>query len=94
MAVVDLTIDRAGVWVEVIVSEVVGDVVVPDFALAVLVTLPASTSACVVVYEPVQVMNAPGARPAPMEGHETDAILLSVTVMAEVSVALPALVTL
>ena len=49
----------------------VGDVVAPDFAEAVLTTEPASKSACTVVYEPVQVMNAPGTRPVPMDGHVT-----------------------
>ena len=94
VAVVLLAIVKAGDCVAVSVCDVVGDVVVPDFADAVLVTPPASISACVVVYEPVHVIEAFGARPAPMDGHETELILLSLTVIALVSVTLPLLVTL
>jgi len=74
---------------------VVGDVTAPDEAEAVFVSLPASTSACVVVYEPVQVIEAPGASPPDgSAGHDTEAILLSDTATADVSVVLPAFVTL
>ena len=71
----------------------VGDVAVPDLALAVLTIEPLSMSAWVVVYDPLQVTDAPGAKPAPTAPHVTLAILLSVTVIAEVSVVLPELVT-
>jgi hypothetical protein len=72
----------------------VGDVVVPDVADATFVTPPASISACVVVYDAVQVRLAPGANPpAGSAGHVTDAILLSVTVTGCVIVVLPVFVT-
>ena len=81
------------VWIAGTVMLTGGDVVGPDFVLAVFVTPPASMSAWVVTYVPVQVIEAPGASPAPIEGHATEAILLSVTVTAVVSVTLPELVT-
>jgi len=91
----DFTTVTPGVCVALIVKLVVGDVVVPVLAEAVLVTLPASTSACVVVYEPVQVIEAPGTRPPDgSAGHDTEAILLSDTVTADVKVVLPEFVTL
>ena len=83
----------AGVCVDVTVRLVGGEVVEPDLAEAMLVMPPASTSACVVVYVAVQTMDAPGARPAPIDGHVTEATLLSATVTADVRVTLPVLVT-
>lgn len=62
----------------------VGDVVVPLVAEAVLVTPPASRSACVVVYDPVQVIDAPAMRTPPgRAGQDTEAILLSLTEIGE-----------
>ena len=69
-------------------------VVLPDFAVAELVMPPASTSACVEIVLAVHVIEDPGARPLPIDGQDTVAILLSATVTAEVSVTLPVLVTL
>ena len=62
----------------------VGDVVVPLVADAVLVTPSASKSACVVVYDPVHVSDAPAMRTPPgSAGHDTEAILLSLTEIGE-----------
>ena len=59
-------------------------------ALAVFVTEPASRSACVIVYEAVQVTEAPGARSP--DGHVTVA-LSSLTDAGPASVTLPVFVT-
>ena len=89
-----LAINKAGDCVAGIVKLKVGETVLPDLADAVLVRPPASTSACVVVPLAEQISEPPGARPAGGNaGHVTLAILLSVTVMAVVSVVLPELVT-
>ena len=94
-AVDDLAIESEGDAVAGMGKLTGGDVVGPDLALAVLVTPPASRSACVTVYDAEHVRLAPGASPAAGNaGHDTDAILLSVIVIADVSVVLPLLVTL
>ena len=72
------------------------EVTPPREAVASLVTFPASTSAWVVVYEPVHVRNAPGASPPPgTAGHvmSPDAILSSSTSRVPDSVTVPVLVT-
>ena len=81
---------KPGVCVAVIVAVVFGLAVGPEWADAVFVTLPAFTSAWVVVYEPVQVIEAPGVKPpAGKAGQVTEAILISLTVIAVVGVVLP-----
>ena len=95
VVVVPFATVSAGDWIAVMVAVVVGDVASPDVPDAVFVTEPASTSACVVVYVPEHVMEAPGAKPPDgSAGHVTEAILLSETVAALVSVTLPLLVNL
>lgn len=90
----DFTTTSAGDCTEGTVSDVTGEVVVPEVAVAVFVTPPALISASVVTYEPVQVIEAPGARPLPGNaGHETEAILLSLTVIGLKIVTLPLFVT-
>ena len=69
----------------------VGDVVVPFDAEAVFVTLPASRSAWVIVYDAVQVIEADGARVA--VGGQVTVALLSVTVNGPLRVTLPEFVT-
>ena len=86
-----MTIVRALVWTAVTVAVVVGDVVVPFEALAVLVTDPASRSAWVIVYEAMQVIEANGARVA-VAGQLVVA-LLSATENGPFSVTLPEFVT-
>ena len=92
MAAVVFAVVRAGACAAGIVLLAAGEVVAPDLAVAVLVRLPASMSACVTEYEPAQVRNAPGARPP--AGQVTLAILLSDTVTGEAIVVLPVFVTL
>ena len=88
-------IESAGFWVALTVTLTCGDVTTPDAADAVLMTLPVSMSACATEYVPVQITDPPGAKPAAgSAGQLTAAILLSVTVIAVVSVVLPVLVTL
>ena len=73
------------------------EVTPPRVAVASLVTCPASTSAWVVVYEPVQVRNAPGESPPPgTAGHvmSADCILSSSISRVPDSVTVPVLMTL
>ena len=68
-----LTTVNAGVWVAVTVAVVVGEVTGSPFgstpvADAVLVTDPASTSAWVVVYVAVHVIDSPGANETGVAG--------------------------
>ena len=78
----------------VTVFDPTGAVGVPDGGVptteAVLITLPASRSACVTECAPVHVVEAPGA--SVVTGHETPAVRASLTV-TEVTVTLPVLVT-
>ena len=91
----DLTMVSAGVCAAMMTSDTDGEVTAPDLALAVLSTLPLSRSACVVVYAPVQMIDAAGSNPPTGNaGQLTLAILLSDTVIAVVSVTLPVFVTL
>ena len=79
----------------VTVTLTVGDVFVPDLDAAVLITLPASRSACVTAYEPEQLSVPPGAKPPTgSAAHVTLGILLSAIVIADFSVVLPELVTM
>lgn len=82
VAVVDLAIDNAFVCTAVTVAVAVGEVAVPSLADATFVIEPASTLAWVVVCVAEHVRVAFGASPpAGMAGHETEAILSSVTVI-------------
>src|SRR6476646_10806655 len=79
--VIDLSIESAGPWLAVTVSLSVSEVTVGNGVIeslavpvATLVTEPASMSACVIVCEAVQVMNAPGARGDGVCGHVTVAL--------------------
>ena len=102
-----LAMDRPGVCAAFTVSVCSGDVAVTSvgppgvsgttgcvtLAVARLVTLPASRSACVTVSEAVQVKVLPGASPpCGKAGHVTDT-RSSVMVIASVRVTLPAFVT-
>ena len=60
----------------------------PFVAEAMLVTEPASRSAWVIVYDAVQVIDAPGARLA-VAGHDSSVALSSVTVNGPANVTLP-----
>ncbi len=87
-----LTIVNAGDCTAVTVSVSVGEVTVPLVAEATLVTEPASRSAWVIVYDAVQVIDAPGARLA-VAGHDSSVALSSLTVNGPDNVTLPELVT-
>ena len=102
VAVVLLSVVIDAVCVPVTVLLTLGDLVMPETELAVLVTEPASRSACVIVYVPEHVMVAVagatgagdcGARPPAGCVQTTPEILLSVIVTADFSVVLPVLVT-
>ena len=64
----------------------------PFVAEATLVTEPASRSAWVIVYDAVQVIDAPGARLA-VAGQASSVALSSLTVNGPDNVTLPVLVT-
>src|SRR5512139_451968 len=89
-----LTIVSAPFWVALTVSlsgaEVMGVVPKRPLAVAVLVTEPESRSPWVMVYEAVQVIEAPGARLA-VAGQDSSAALSSATVNGPERVTLPLL---
>ncbi|MFX7984853.1 hypothetical protein ABTK69_19180, partial [Acinetobacter baumannii] len=86
VAVDDLMTLVDGVCTALTVTLAVGDVTTPSVAEAVFVIEPVSTSACVVAYDAVQVMWAPGARPPEGNaGHATLASLLSETEIGELA---------
>ena len=90
-----LASDRVEIWVSEVLVDDDAEVTVlpPGFradAVAVLVTVPLFTSAWVIVYVPVQVVAAPGARV--VAGQVTALSRLSLTATV-VSVAVPVLVT-
>ena len=94
--VVDLAIVSVGAWTAgtVTVFDDTGLIGVPEGGVAVteavLITLPASRSACVTVCDPVHVVDAPGRRV--VAGHEMPVAFGSDT-LTDVTVTLPVLVT-